>query len=103
MSTTRRKFTPEYRREAARLVIDTGRAVAPVARELGLGEQLLGRWVARERARLAAPEEFAAAETEKSELERLRRENAQLRMDNEFLGKAAAFFASKQQNRNASS
>ncbi len=70
-----------------------------MARELGLGEQLLGRWVAQERARLAAPEEFAAAE---SELERLRRENAQLRMDNEFLGKAAAFFASKQQNRNAS-
>lgn len=103
MSTTRRKFTPEYRREAARLVIDTGRPVAPVARELGLGEQLLGRWVAQERARLEAPEESAAAETEKSELERLRRENAQLRMDNEFLGKAAAFFASKQQNRNASS
>jgi len=52
---------------------------------------------------LEAPVEFAAAEAEKSELERLRRENAQLRMDNEFLGKAAAFFASKQQNRNASS
>ena len=77
--------------------------MAPVARELGLGEQLLGRWVAQERARLEAPEEFAAAESEKSELERLRRENAQLRMDNEFLGKAAAFFASKQQKRNASS
>jgi transposase len=85
------------------LVIDTGRAVAPVARELGLGEQLLGRWVAKERARLAAPEESAAVEAGNSELERLRRENAQLRMDNEFLGKAAAFFASKQQNRNASS
>lgn len=40
MSTIRHKFTPEYRREAARLVIDTGRPVAPVARELGLGEQL---------------------------------------------------------------
>jgi transposase len=46
-------------------VIDTGRPVAPVSRELGLGEQLLGRGVAQERARLAAPEEFAAAETEK--------------------------------------
>ncbi|NWL26620.1 transposase [Paenarthrobacter ureafaciens] len=51
---------------------------------------------------MAAPKEVAAAETEKSELERLCRKNAQLRMDNEFLGKAAAFFASKQQNRNAS-
>ena len=84
-------------------MIDTGRPVAPVARELGLGEQLLGRWVAQERARLAAPEESSAVEAGASELERLRRENAQLRMDNEFLGKAAAFFASKQQNRNASS
>jgi transposase len=84
-------------------VIDTGRPVAPVAPELGLGEKLLGRWVAQEGTRLAAPEEFAAAETEKSDLDRLRRENAQLRMDYEFLGKAAAFFASKQQNRSASS
>ena len=47
---------------------------------------MLGRWVAQERVRLEAPEEFAAAETEKSELERLRRENAQLRMGNEFPG-----------------
>lgn len=71
MSTTRRKFTPEYRRKAARLVIDTGRPVLRVAWELGLGEQLLGRCVAQERARLAAPEEFAAVEMETSELERL--------------------------------
>jgi transposase len=84
-------------------VIDTGRPIAQVARELGLGEQLLGRWVAQERARLVVPEDSSGREAGTSELERLRRENAQLRMDNEFLGKAAAFFASKQQNRNASS
>lgn len=47
----RRKFTPEYRSEAARLVIDSDRPIAHVARELGLGEQLLGRWVHAERAR----------------------------------------------------
>ncbi len=99
---TRRKFTPEYRREAARLVIDTGRPIGHVARELGLGEQLLGRWVAYERVREAAPEQSAAAADEKGELERLRRENTLLRMDNEFLGKAAAFFASRHPNRNAS-
>jgi transposase-like protein len=49
MSGTRRKFTPAYRREAAHLVIDTGRTIAVVAREIGVGEQLLGRWVAVER------------------------------------------------------
>jgi transposase len=102
VSTARRKFTPEYRQEAARLVIDTGRPIAQVARELNLGEQLLGRWVAKERAREAGSGTEAVVVDEKSELERLRRENAQLRMDNEFLGKAAAFFASKHPNRNAS-
>ena len=44
----RRNYTPAYRREAARLVIDTGRPIAHVAREIGIGEQLLGRWVALE-------------------------------------------------------
>lgn len=39
----RKTYTPEYRREASRLVIDTGRTVAAVAREIGVGEQLLGR------------------------------------------------------------
>ena len=47
----RKSYTPAYRREAARLVIDTGRPIAQVAREIGVGEPLLGRWVARERAR----------------------------------------------------
>ena len=97
----RRTFTPEYRREAARLVIDSGRPVAQVARELGLGEQLLGRWVTAEK----ATEESAGDETggqgqsaldvnERAELARLRRENSELKMDREFLKKAAAFFAS---------
>ena len=42
----RKSYTPEYRRDAAHLVIDTGRPIATVAREIGVGEQLLGRWVA---------------------------------------------------------
>jgi transposase-like protein len=37
----RKNYTPEYRREAAHLVIDTGRPIATVAREIGVGEQLL--------------------------------------------------------------
>nr|WP_301527627.1 transposase [Corynebacterium variabile] len=46
----RRTFSPEYKHEAARLVIDTGRTIAEVARELGVGSQSLGKWVAAERA-----------------------------------------------------
>lgn len=92
---TRKKYTPEYRQEAARLVIDTGRPIAQVARELGVNPGLLGRWVKAERERSG---EIPAAELEtdeRAELDRLRKEIAELKMDNEFLGKAAAFFASK--------
>jgi transposase len=103
MGTSKRKtYTREYRREAARLVIDTGRTVAAVAREIGVGEQLLGRWVHAERARTGGGAEAPLDLDERAELERLRRENQDLRMDNEFLGKAAAFFASKQNPRSGS-
>ena len=90
MGATRRKFTPQYRRDAARLVIDSGRTARAVADEIGVGEQLLGRWVANERARMEDPPP-AVDINERAELERLRAENTQLRMDREFLKKAAAY------------
>ena len=97
MGTTkkRKSYTPEYRREAAHLVIDTGRTISAVAAEIRVGAQLLGRWVQVERDRIGAPPESPLDASERDELERLRTENAELRMDNEFLGKAAAFFAAK--------
>lgn len=88
MGAKRKRYTPQYRREAAHLVIDTGRTIAEVAREIGVGEQLLGRWVAVERSRMDDPPEALDVD-ERAELERLRRENAELRMDREFLKKAA--------------
>jgi transposase len=78
-------------------VIDTGRTIAEVAREIGAGEQLLGRWVGNERARMDDPPAAVDAD-ERAELERLRREVAELRMDRDFLKKAAAFFASENAN-----
>lgn len=45
MSGKRRKYTPEFPEQAARLVIETGRPVAHVAAAIGVGEQVLGRWV----------------------------------------------------------
>ena len=94
MGAKRKSYTPKYRREAAHLVIDTGRTIAEVAREIGVGEALLGRWVAIERSRMDDPPEAVDVD----ELERLRRENAELRMDREFLKKAAAFFAAENSN-----
>ena len=79
-------------------MIDTGRPIAHVAREIGVGEQLLGRWVALARARDDSPPP-ALDFDERAELERLRTEVADLRMDREFLKKAAAFFATENQNR----
>ncbi|MGO3153766.1 MAG: transposase [Galactobacter sp.] len=93
---TRKTYTPEYRAEAAGLVIQTDRPIVDVARELGIGPALLGRWVtqAREAAEAARTELDV---DEKAELKRLRKENLELKKDNEFLGKAAAFFAAKRQ------
>lgn len=94
MGAKRKSFTPAYRREAAHLVIDTQRTIAAVAREIGVGEQLLGRWVAVERSRMDDPPP-ALDTDERAELERLRREVVELRMDREFLKRAAAFFATE--------
>jgi transposase len=94
----RKSYTPQYRRDAAHLVIDTGRPIAMVAREIGVGEQLLGRWVAVERSRLDDPPTALDAD-DRAELERLRVEVSELRMDREFLKKATAFFVSENNNR----
>ena len=97
MSGTRKKYTPEFRDQAARLVIETGRPVAHVAAEIGVGEQLLGRWVrlAKESASTGDTGPVLDAD-ERAELELLRKENAELRLDRAFLKKAAAFFVSEQ-------
>ena len=77
MGARRKRYTPAYRRDAARLVIDTGRTIVEVAREIDVGEALLGRWVAAERARMEDPP-GALDVDERAELERLRAESAQL-------------------------
>jgi transposase len=88
----RREFTPEYKDEAVRLVINTGRAVATVARELGINEATLGRWVNAFRACQDAGD-GALSESERAELARLRTENSELKLDRAFLKKASLFFA----------
>ena len=92
MERQRREFTLDDKDEAVKLVIDTGRPVATVARELGVKEQTLGRWVNVYRARQEAGD-GALSETERVELARLRREVSELKMDRAFLKKASLFFA----------
>ncbi|WP_185113671.1 transposase, partial [Rhodococcus aetherivorans] len=70
-------------------MIETGRPIAHVAKEIGVGEQLLGKWVAQAKARQGADDEQTLDVDERAELERLRKENSELRLDREFLKKAA--------------
>ena len=69
MSGKRRKYTPEFREQAARLVIETGRPVAHVAAEIGIGEQVPGRWVRLQRQAAAAGDTGAVLDAdERAEL-----------------------------------
>jgi len=85
----RRTFSPEFKGEAVRLVQQTDAPMAGIARELGVGKSTLLKWVDAAR---PAPRE-PLTEDERSELQRLRRENRQLQMERDLLKKATAFFA----------
>ena len=95
----RRQYAAEYKRDAARLLIDSGRSLRDVSQELGINSETLRAWVlaerAQEEARKVADEEPLSF-NERFELEQLRRKNAELEKDVEFLKKAAAFFARDQ-------
>jgi transposase len=91
----RRSFTDEFKAGAVRLVLDEGRTVGAVARELDLTETALRQWV--ERARADQSHGTTGVTTpEREELGRLRKEVRQLRMDRDILVKAAAFFVKHQ-------
>jgi transposase len=85
-----RKFTPEFREEAARMVVETSRPIAEVARELGINETSLGNWVRAYRAKHAGDEPPLQI-SERARLRELERENRELRMKADFLSKAAAY------------
>jgi len=101
----RRSFTPEYKVEAAHRVIDSGRTIAEVARELGLTDGLLSKWVQAERRRIAAADADGVKPLnpdERAELAKLRRQVSELEKDNAFLVKASAYFAAMQKNQKGS-
>jgi transposase len=88
----RRRFDAEYKAQAARLVLDEGKSVAAVARDLDLTETALREWVKRTQAdRTKGRTGLTTAERE--ELTRLRKENRILHEERDILKKATAFFA----------
>ncbi|EFC81329.1 transposase IS3/IS911 family protein [Parafrankia sp. EUN1f] len=87
MTQKRRKFSPEFKDEAVKMVIETSRPITDVARELGILEGTLGAWVATYR-RAHAGEEPPPTNEESARLRELEREVRELRMENQFLKKA---------------
>lgn len=94
MSTRRSKqsYTPEFRAEAVREVIEGSRPIAAVARDLGIIEQTLGNWVKAWREE-HADDEPPLTLPERARLREAERQLRELRLENEFLKKAAAYFA----------
>jgi len=88
----RRQFSEEFKEGAVRLVLDEGRSVGAVARELDLTPSALGLWVRHERAERSQGK-TGLTRAEREELAALRKENRILREEREILKKAAAFFA----------
>ena len=86
------KYSPEFREEAVKMVIETSRPIAEVARENGINEGTLGNWVNRYRKQHAG-EEPALDMSERARLRQVERELREAKMENEFLKKAAAYFA----------
>jgi transposase len=84
------KFPPEFRRDAVAMVLDEDRAIADVARSVGVNPGTLGNWVNQER--IERGDRDGLGVDERSELADLRAENAQLRMERDLLKRSMAFW-----------
>jgi transposase len=92
--TKRPEYSPEFREEAAKMVVESSRPIVQVARELKVNEATLGGWVKRYRDRHAddGPE---IQLPDRARLRELERENRELKMKVEFLSKSVAYFAAE--------
>jgi transposase len=87
-----KRYTPEFKEQAARKVVDNSLPIAQVARELGINDTTLGFWVKDYRAKHAA-DPLLADMPDQERIRELERRNRELEMENVFLKKAAAYFA----------
>jgi transposase len=90
---TRRRSTDACKTEAVRLVSESGRPVAQIAREPGIPDKVLYHWVSGQRHAHAQGTTLATLREEREELATLNRENVRLRQEGDFLRRAAASFA----------
>ncbi|ORM23879.1 transposase [Williamsia sp. 1135] len=90
MSEKRKKYDREFRDGAVRIVEETGKPIAQVARDLGVNEGTLGNWVNRARAERGGEDE--ASGDSAAELKRLRAEVAELRMERDVLKRSVVLW-----------
>ena len=83
-------FTAEFKKDAVSLVIEKGYTHEQAATNLGVSQSALSRWVRTEK---SASQQGSVNVDEKAELAKLRKQNAQLKMEREILKKAAVFLA----------
>lgn len=83
MPEKRKRYDREFREGAMRIVAETGKPIAQVARDLGVNAGTLGTWVARDREAREGTEGLSKGDAE--ELKRLRAEVTELRMERDVL------------------
>ncbi len=88
----RRFFPPEFKADAVKLV-QSGRSIPDVTRELDLTETALRAWVQQSEADAGKGSPGALSTSEREELTRLRKDNKRLQMERDILKAAATFFA----------
>jgi transposase len=91
MTETRRKFDAEFREGAVRIVRESGKPIAQVARELGINDGTLSNWVAKDR-RAREGGDARLSQSERVELNQLRKENAELTMERDVLKRSVALW-----------
>jgi transposase len=94
MGQQRRQFSPEFKADAVALVRSSGRSIAAIAREFGVGESNLGYWLKKDQAdrKTRDPGRFATESAESAENRALRRRVAELEVEREILKRATAFW-----------
>lgn len=86
---TRRTFSDEFKRDAVALVLETGRPIAQVAKELGIYDSTLGNWVNKAR---DAAEEAEPLDEAQTRIEQLEAELAEARRERDLLKRTVAFW-----------
>lgn len=89
-----RKYPEELLERGARMVFESGRPIAHVARDLGVHHETLRKWVRQAEADEGKRSELLSTE-KRERLKELERENRELRRANEILKSASAFFAAE--------